>query len=226
LTSFLEIYNLQETLKNDSRLINKPTNQIYSLYNSYLQYAVGLFYPYCYKDLLTNSQEFSQIEYYFESDGTDNNFLLQSPSIPLTNGQFYVGYKTSENSVYTEVQSSDYTYNSATNVLTIALDTFFKGTCVYVSSYIVGNFPVELNLTEQNILAEAMLIPYLKEHQNRNTLLTQMIYGGSTKIYSQSSHLDSVHKTVREQVDDVMDMIIKYTYILSPNKLKDLGARS
>jgi hypothetical protein len=223
LTAFTEVYNGLEILKDDARLKYRPTNKIYQYYYQCLQYSVALFSPYCYKDLITNLTKFDQIEYFFKTNGTDNLFQLTVPSTPLLNGKFYVGSSPSEDISYTEIPSTSYSYSASTNILTINLSVFPVGYSVYIASYIEGSFAVDLNFLEQIILSNAMLIPYLKEHQNRNSLLNQMVYGGATKLYSQSSHLDSVHKSVQDQINEVTALITQYTYNSSTDNLRGLG---
>jgi hypothetical protein len=225
-TLFTEIYEQNELIRNDNRIQLKPTNQIYKLYYDYLKDAIGLFFRDCYKDL-TDNIPFNQVEYNFISNGTDNQYLLQSPSVPLTDGLFYVGYTSDSSITYTEINASNYNYNSSTNVLTITSPSQIpQNNIVYIASYVIGQFNQDLSYDEIMILSNGMLIPFLQEQQNRNSLLTQMVYGGESKIYAQSSHIDSVHNVSEDQYDKVISMINLYSYKANPNNLKDLGGNA
>ena len=210
-----------EIVKNDNRLINKPTNLIYKLYWDYLNTAISLFFRDCYKDI-TNNIPFSQIEYKFIANGTDDDFLLESPNIPPDNSLFYVGYSSGENVAFIEVPASKYTYNSTTHVLTTDIALIPSGSIVYISAYIIGEFIDTLDYDEINILKEGCLIPFLQEQQNKISLLNQLVYGNQ-KLYSQAEHLKQVKDTVVNQENKVISMITKYSYRANPDKLKYLG---
>ena len=221
-TPFTDIYSLNEIIRNDNRLSLKPTNQIYQLYYKYLQYAIAYFFRDCYVDLKDNVSN-SQNEFMFIANGTDNQFQLSSQ---LLNSAFYVGVAKDKDTVYTEVDSSNYTFDILTNVLTITSSLITAGYVVYISNYVIGQFNLNLDYDEKIILSEAMNIPFLEEQQNRNSLLTQMVYGGESKIYSQANHINSVHTTVEDQIIKVKRMIKEYSYRASPDSLKKLGGSS
>lgn len=223
-TTFKEIYEQNEVVKNDQRLLLKPTNLIYKLYYDYLKKSIGLFWRDCYQDI-KNHTPFSQEEYLFIVDGIDNEFLL-SP-VPTNSSNIYVGYAKDANTAYTEIPSSDYTYDADTNVISIDLPSLpSEGSLLYISMYEIGMFNVELETDEQDILVEGMLIRYLEEQQNKNTLLNYMVYGGSQKAASQGEHLKQVHTVVVDQERKVNDLITKYSYRADPNKLSSLGVRT
>lgn len=217
MTKFEEIYELNEIMKNDGRLIGKPSNQIYSLQYKYLKYAISLFESDCYKDL-NKMTPFFQQEYYFISDGIDNEYLL-SPVSP-NNCNFYVGYRVDENVNY--MQIIDYAYDSDTHVLTIN-ETIPNSAEVYVSGYIIGSFEEDLNIKEQEILAEGMLVPYLKEQVNKQSLLNQMVYGDKTNRPSQANHIKEVKDVSTTQLELVESMINKYTIKYTTDNLLGLG---
>lgn len=220
-TQFVDIYNLNEKIREDNRLKAKPTNQIYKLYYDYLTYAISYFADDCYKDL-NNLTAFSQQEYYFKTNGTDNQFLLLPT--PPTNCLFYVGTTTDEDIGYTEVDLSNYSYNSTTNVLTISNPILAVGVSVYISGYIIGQFNSDLNNVEKVILAEGMNVPWSQEMLFRDKQMHQMVYGGSTKIYSQAQHISALSNIFDNlYYKHVCEMINDYTYKQNPNKNTDLG---
>jgi hypothetical protein len=216
-TQFTEIYEMNEILKCDSRINMKPSNQVYKLYYIYLKYIIGLFFRDCYKDIV-NHIPFSQKEYLFKSDGIDNTIVLNSD--PLENCKFYIGYAKDSSTAYTEI--TQYTYDSATKTITIPAFLVPENYLIYISSYVIGSFSCDLDYDERLILSEGMLIPFQKEQQNRNGLLTQMVYGASQKIDSQANHIKSVHSVVTDQEQRVNDLIVKYTYRANPDNLSGL----
>lgn len=222
-TQFTEIYQRNELLKNDNRLQGKTTNNIYNLYFQYLEFAIGFFQADCYKDL-TQYTEFQQQEYYYTTNGTDNIFNLSPapPSLCL----FYVGKSANNDGNYTEITSNNYTYDSVAQTITISGGVLAANQTVYISGYIIGEFEETLSLIEKMILSEAMLIPWDQEQLHKNSLLNQIVYGGSQNMYAQSAHIQQVNNVVTSQYEDVVkSMISDYTYKYSPDKLKQLGGQ-
>jgi isopentenyldiphosphate isomerase len=77
----------------------------------------------------------------------------------------------------------------------------------------VGSFNDILDLPEQRILAEAMNIPYDNEQTQKQSLLNQIVYTGSSKIYSQANHIDSVLNVAKNQYFNIVTgMINEYSY--------------
>jgi len=223
-TKFLDIYEKMDIIRDDNRIRNKRTNDIYRLYYDYLSFAIAQFYRTCKKvsskDLIHNNP-FTQIEYGFISDGTDTDYILST--LPLDNGLFYVGYSQDTDTSFTEIPSDKYGYDELTNTITITGITIPENYIVYISSYQIGEFNETLDLDEISILANGSLIPYLQEQQNRTSLMTQYVFGGSMNMFSQSQHLSSVRITVSTQEDKVQNMITRYSYLASTNNLKGLG---
>lgn len=216
-TFFKEIYNLNAVIKNDARLNGKPINQKYALYYEYLKHSMSYFEYDCYKSL--EYIPFTQEEYYFIGNGTDNQFLL-SPS-PPSNSLFYVGVR--ENSDNSYDTNFSVTFDSITNILTIS-PTPMLNYEVYVSAYIIGEFVEKLNNKECSILAQGMLVPYDQEQLQKQALLNQRVYGGSYKQYSQAEHIKQVKDVTENQYYKIVKaMINEYTYKQNPNKLLGLG---
>lgn len=217
-TSYKDIYCLADVIRNDSRLVGKPQNQVYALFYAYLQHAISYFVYDCYVDL-NDRVPFSQEQYYFTSDGVDNEYLL-SPSPPI-DCEFYVGYRPNSDTQF--VQTYNFTYDSLTNVLTIN-DNPPNTYEIYVSGYIIGQFNQTLNIKEKDILANGTLVPWSQEQVFKNSLLNQIVYGGTSKIYSQANHINSTLDVVNSQYYKfVMGMINEYSYKANPNKIRGLG---
>lgn len=217
-TSFKDIYCLADVIRNDSWLVGKPQNLVYVLFYLYLEHSISYFVYDCNVDLNDNIP-FSQQEYGFMSDGLDNQYLL-SPA-PPTDCEFYVGYRENDESQY--IQTYDFSYDLMTNILTINDNPPINWE-VYVSGYIVGQFNNSLNVKEKAILAQGMNVPWSQGQVFKNSLLNQMVYGGTTKIYSQANHINSTMNVVNNQYYKyVMGMINEYSYKASPNNLKGLG---
>lgn len=211
-TNFTDIYDINEILKLDTRLLGKPDNIVYSWKYKWLKYAISIFENDCYKDL-SKITPFSQIEYEFISDGIKNEYILTP--IPITDSSFYVSVDNSDD--------YSYTYNKTTNTLTISPIPILNSN-IYISAYIIGSFDESLNFQEQTILSEAMIIPYLEQERNRSELLNMMVYSGDAKIYSQANHLDTLNNIVDNQYyKRVRMMITDYSYKQNPNNSKGLS---
>jgi len=174
-TLFKEIYEMNEVLKSDNRLINKPQNLIYQLYFTYLKYAIGIF-KYDSRVDLTARTDFSMQVYNYIADRSDNVYSL-SP-IPTPNSNFYVGYRSDSDAMYTEIH--DYVYDNINNTITIN-DFIDNRSEVYISSYIIGSFDNDLDEYGVDILSEAMLVPWSTEQLMKNSLLSQMVLGEPQK---------------------------------------------
>jgi hypothetical protein len=216
-TQFKDIYSLNSVIKDDYRLQAKTTNQIYQLYFLYLEHSISYFVYDCNKNL-TNYIPFSQQEYYFASTPTDKEYLLNPK--PPDNCEFYVGYRENSDVAYT--QTYDFTYNSLTNVLTINTD-MPNNYDVYISGYIIGSFIDTLDLVEQRILSEGLNVPFDEEAVQRQSLLNQMIYGGTSKTYSQANHMKEIKDIAKNQYWNIVkNMINEYSY-RSQSNLNGLG---
>ena len=219
-TSYLDIYFMNSLIKEDCRLVNNPSNTIYKIYYGYLQYAISYFIHDCYKDL-TDRVPFSQQEYTYYANGKDNIFQLTK--LPEDGSQFYVG--TVSDSGYTKIQN--YTYDASSGDITINGDILAANTEVYIASYVIGQFNVDLNDREINILAEGMSLPYIHEMNTKNSLLTQIVYNGSSKIYSQAQHIAAVTNLSEDQYwNRIYRLIADYTYREAPDNLRGLGGNS
>jgi hypothetical protein len=217
-TEFTEIYTINEILKNDNRLLNKTPNQIYELYFTYLKYGIGIFKSDCKYDLAKRT-DFSQKEYFFISDGEDNEYQLSS--VPPVNSQFYIGYRQSPDFNYTQV--IDYSYNQNNNSIIINTPLIQSDYEIYISVYRIGSFDNTLDEAEINILSESMLIPWSVEKVMTRSLLNQMITLGSSKLSgTQANHIDALSKVADNQYFiKVMGMINRYSY--KNNNLMGLG---
>lgn len=216
-TDFTDIYSLNSIIKDDYRLNTKTTNQIYALYFLYLQYSISYFQNACMKDL-TNYIPFSQQEYYFTCENSDNQYSL-IPS-PLSGCEFYVGFRASSDLAYT--QTFDFTFNSSTNILTISNNPI-SGYEVYISGFIIGSFNDTLDLIEKRILSEGMNVPFDNEQVQRQSLLNMMVYSGESKMYSQANHIKEVKDVAINQYWKILrSMINDYSYS-SQSSLDGLG---
>ena len=218
-TPFTDIYCQNEVIKEDSKIRYLTENQKYALYYSYLKYSISFFQYDSYPDI-TDNIPFSQKEYYYISDGIDQSFLL-SPA-PPTDCVFYVGYKNADDLSYTQV--FDYTFSDITNILTVNSPTIPNEDIVYIGGYIIGQFNEDLDLPEINILSEGMLVPWEQYYINRNSLLNQMVYAGSTKLYSQANHIGKVLDVSKSQYYGMLKgLISEYSYKANPNGILGLG---
>lgn len=211
MTPFKEIYDLNTAIKTDTRLYSKPQNLIYQLYSNYLKYAISIFEYDCYQDI-TNNEFFKQIEFAFIGDGMTDTFTLDLTPI----GDIF--YITIDD---VEIPITNYIYDNVNNQ--IKFNTIpTNNSNIYIANYSIGQFNVDLNNREKQILSEALNIPWLQQQINTDTLLNQMVYGADFKIYSQAEHIQQLNKTLKDQKDYVQNLITEYTY-KQPKDLKGLG---
>lgn len=219
MTDFNEIYCLNLTMKNDPRLAKIPLNVYYSLCWKYLQVAISRFQYESIPDL-TDNVPFLEIDYEYISDGVDTQFQLNVNDAMIT-PNFVVSLLIGE-----EMENIEqFTYDSATNTITLQ-EAPLEGAILKIYEYQIGYFNSELTYREKEILAQAMLIPYLEENQNRESLLNQFVYGGSVKIHSQAEHLKTIEAALKEQQRIVNNLIIDYSYRANLENYNGLGTRS
>jgi len=173
-TTFDEIYSLNGALMDMSEQMNKPDNIYYFILFQYLYFAISEFSQHCYKDL-SNHTPFSQNIYTFEDDGIETQFVL-SPT-PEIDSQFYVNVDG------VKLKEDEYSYDDITNTLTLSV----TGNNIYVGTYIVGTFNIELNMREKTILADAMTPTFVEKYINTPKQLEQLMYEG-VEMFSQSQH--------------------------------------
>lgn len=216
MTDFNEIYCLNLTMKNDPRLADIPLNMYYSLCWKYLQVAISRFQYESIPDI-TDNVPFAEIDYEYECNGIDSTFELNTsqaittPNFVIT--QTYGGITTN---------ITNYDYNSETNVITLA-EVPPSLAIIKIAEFEIGHFNADLNYREKEILAQGMLIPFLEENRNRESLLNQFVYGGSVKIHSQAEHLKTIENALKEQIKIVNNLIIDYSYRANTEKYGGLG---
>ena len=217
MTDFNEIYCLNLVMKNDPRLAEIPINMYYSLCWKYLQIAISRFQYESIPDI-TDNVPYIEIEYEYECDGIETEFQLNETN--LINPNYVVTLTVGdENSKIT-----DFTYNNINNSIVLP-EPPLDDTILKIVVYQVGYFNVDLTDREKEILAQGMLIPYLEENQNRESLLNQFVYGGSVKIHSQAEHLKTIESALQDQIKLVNNLIIDYTYRANLEGYTGLGTR-
>ena len=219
MTDFNEIYCLNLTMKNDPRLAQIPLNMYYSLCWKYLQVAISRFQYESIPDL-TDNVPFMETDYEYICDGIDTEFQLNVNEAMIT-PNFVVSLVIGEE---TE-PITDFTYDSNVNAITLQ-DAPLEGATLKIYEYQIGHFNSDLTYREKEILAQAMLIPYLEENQNRESLLNQFVYGGSVKIHSQAEHLKTIEAALKEQQKLVNNLIIDYSYRANLENYNGLGTRT
>lgn len=219
MTDFNEIYCLNLVMKNDPRLAKIPLNMYYSLCWKYLQIAISRFQYESIPDI-TDNVPFYEIDYEYECNGIDNEFQLND-DINITSPSFVINIVLGDNE---PEQIMDFEYNSANNSIVLSKSPV-NGAILKIYEYQIGHFNVDLDYREKEILAQGMLIPYLEENQNRESLLNQFVYGGSVKIHSQAEQLKTIEAALKEQIKLVRDLIIDYSYRANLENYNGLGTR-
>lgn len=215
-TSFEDIYCLNTTIMNDSRLKNLTTDRYYQILSYYLSFATAQFIDWCNEDL-TDVTSYSRNEYLFEGDGITTDYVL-SPA-PQTDANFYVGIAGAE--------TTNYTYTEGTFTLSFDMAPP-KGNDIYVVTYVVGSFEADLNLKEKTILAEGMVIPLIEYQKNRTKALDQIAYTKDFNSFSQANHNKVVLDTKNEAHLYFLTLLNDYTYssFVDNDNLENLGGDS
>ena len=219
MTDFNEIYCLNLTMKNDPRLAQIPINMYYSLCWKYLQVAISRFQYECIPDI-TDNVPFMEVDYEYVCDGQDVEFQLnenEAMSTPNFVLALVIGDETTN--------ITEFTYDSENNKIVLS-EPPLQDAILKIYEYQIGYFKTELTYREKEILAQAMLIPYLEENQNRESLLNQFVYGGSVKIHSQAEHLKTIETALKEQEKMVNNLIIDYSYRANLENYNGLGTRT
>ena len=219
MTDFNEIYCLNLVMKNDPRLAKIPLNMYYSLCWKYLQIAISRFQYESIPDI-TDNTPFYEIDYEYECDGVDTEFQLNVDE-KMTAPNFVINITLGDGEPE-KVVNFEY---SAVNNSIILEEAPVGGATLHIYEYQIGRFNVELGYREKEILAQGMLIPYLEENQNRESLLNQFVYGGSVKIHSQAEHLKTIETALKEQIKLVRDLIVDYSYRANLENYNGLGTR-
>lgn len=221
MTSFEEIYCLNSVIKQDQRLVDKPSYMLYDLCWKYLQLSIPYFQYDCRKDLL-DLVPFSLTEYSFTGDGESNIFELDP--MPSGNLDFYI--TTQIDCSQPSVQITKYVYDEETHSITFMDSTPTLGENVKIIAYDIGHFNAELNYDEKAILARAMNLPYYEEQMTNSKVLNFAVYGGSIKMHSQAEHekiLNQVYTTAKRELEGD---ISHYSYRTAPRGLFGLGGRT
>lgn len=221
MTTFEEIYCLNEVIRKDPKLAKLPLYQFYSLCYRQLQYAIGAFLYDCHKDL-TKIKRYSESEYFFDGDGVETQFQLDPiPQDGQTN--IWVGAKRDDDDYYVELFG--YQYDPLTHIITFD-QAPQVGLSILVGAYEIGYFEETLDIDEKIILAEGMNIPFLEAYAANDRSLNQIVYSNSYKVHSQAEQIKQLSNlSITQWRDRVHDLIVKYSYRKSKDKLKRLAGR-
>ena len=219
MTDFNEFYFLNFVMKNDPRLAKIPLNMYYSLCWKYLQVAISRFQYESIIDI-TDNVPFAETDYEYICDGIETTFQLNEDE-GITTPNFVVTLVLNDKE---KEEITDFTYDAEQNIITLPIAPM-KDSVLQIAEYEIGHFNNELTYREKEILAQGMLIPYLEENQNRESLLNQFVYGGSVKIHSQAEHLKTINTALNDQIKLVHNLIIDYTYRANLENYGGLGTR-
>lgn len=214
-TTFQQIYDLSSVTKTDTRLINKPSNQVEKYLFQCLIFSIGKFLGDCYQDISSSNRiDFQQTENIFQATKGTTTFQLDTPPVNFTDIYVNIG---DTSTVYS------YSFDDSTNILTIspALNVDCE---VYTSTYIKGYFNTTLIEPEMIILAEGMNIPFLEQERNKNELLNLII--GNGKVPNQANQIDKLNSAISMQYEKIVrPMINEYSYKFSPSRCLGMAGR-
>lgn len=192
-TSFNEIYEMSSLIGGDDVFCNTTKDDFFALMNRYLDFAIAEFQDDCVKNL-DDITPFQKKNWCFVGDGKDNVIVLDDV---ISNSEICVYYRKNDEEAYKELL--DYTYNEDTSTI-LFTETPQENSQIYVACYIVGGFNFRLTKKEKEILSFGMKVPYLAEKIMKDTLLSQMVYSGNMKMYSQANHISALN--------DVYDTVV------------------
>lgn len=213
-----EIYCEFDLLHEDN-LQSLPLPQKLSVYEKYLDWAVGYFKDDCYKDLTKRTNLFIY-EYNFLCDGENNEFELDP--IPDEDVNFYIGIRMNEGDVYTEI--TEYTYDEETHIISTSIAPKCNAE-MYICTYRDGGFDEDLDEKEISILATGMLTCFNIKQMEKQSLLQYNIFSNSTKAFSKAEHIKAVAEMKKTMLSQMKSMINEYSFKRSPDKLYSLGGR-
>lgn len=220
MTSFEDIYSLNQAIMTDNTLTSLGDNLYYYLLSTYLDFAIAEFRGDCFQDL-DDITSFDQEIYGFTGDNTTTDFVL-SPA-PPTSDDMSTSFYITVNDV--EIASSAYTYDSGT--YTISFSTAPAASAViYIGAYIIGYFTDDLNRSEKRILAQGMTIPFIEGQINKTKSLNQIIYGRGSGMHSQANHNKVNLEILDSKYQRLHQMIAWYTYTDDPDSLDNLASIS
>ena len=179
-TSFLEVYKANNLIKNDPRLKNLDGCELNTIRFGYLKFAISYFMYDCRKDLSDKTDPETNI-YTFECDGKEDEFILE-PAPPV--GSEYVCWYIEDE------EKMDMTPSSSFDGTTVKLDFVPEaGSGLIIKAYTYGEFNVDLEVREINILAEGMNVPYISESKNDENAMKYIVTGKSLRFFSQANHI-------------------------------------
>jgi len=196
MTLFDDIYTLNQTIMNDSRLSRLGDNDFYLVLYNYLVFSISLFRNWCSKNL-SKMTKFSQQKYSFTGLGDETDFVLNP--IPPINAELYISIDD------VAVSETDYSYNPTT--ATIRFDIEPSSDCaIFVSAYIKGSFDEDLDSQELVILAEGMTVPFSEGSLLKSKQLSQAI----SSEYSQGNHNKVLLEIVNQRYSHLGRLISDY----------------
>ncbi len=216
-TSFLEVYKANNLIKNDPRLKNLDGCELNTIRFGYLKFAISYFMYDCRKDLSDKTDPETNI-YMFECDGKEDEFILE-PAPPV--GSEYVCWYIEDE------EKMDMTPSSSFDGTTVKLDFVPEaGSGLIVKAYTYGEFNVDLDVREINILAEGMNVPYISESKNDENAMKYIVTGKSLRFFSQANHITAQNENWENQKYHMVDSLIsEYSYKGSEDNYMGLSGR-
>jgi hypothetical protein len=191
---------------------NLPAHEYYSDMYAYLKMAIGDFISDCYKDI-ANHEAFSCTQFLLVGNGGAAYTL--SPAPP-----------TDETLTYVEVDGVEVEgFERDGDDLTLD-DPVGEGIDILVATYKIGQFTVDLNLTEINILANMMVVPFLQRQLYNTQILSQSLYSPDWRAYSPAELAKQINEAIKLQRSQIEYILYKYSYGQNPDNLAGLRGGS
>jgi len=182
-----------------------------SIYGSYIKSASSKFTE-CDKDLSLRIDATGVTEL-FDGDGATASFTMVSTA--MTGSEFVILVSGA-----TSISGTNYT--SSGNIFTFVTGYIpATGTqSVSISWEFAGEFIEDLSELEEEIIANMMVLEWLKPKINHMDLLEYRLGSKDFQMFSPSGHLKEIRGLKKDTESEIDSLIVKYSY---NNDLSDLG---
>lgn len=183
-----------------------------STYGSYIKSAVSKFVQ-CDTDLSTRTEATGSVAELFDGDGVTVDFTIASTSI--TGSEFVVLVSST-----TSTTGTNYTVSGLTVTFVTSSIPATGTDSVSISWEFAGQFTEDLTELEQEIVANMMVLEWLKPSVYHMDLLEYRLGSKDFNMFSPANFLKELRALKKDTESEIDSLIIKYSY---NNDLSDLS---
>ena len=200
-TSYEAIYEAYEAISQDEDLKHLSTNYYYYVLSLWLDFAISDFVGKCLKDL-DDRVEFDQTIDRFIGDDNTTIYNVTNPQ-----GYSLISVVVDGN----ELPPSQYAYDSGVGTVTFNTAPA-QDSKIGIFTYVIGEFNIELNKEEINILAFGVHYHSMYKRVNDSKALNQIIGPQGATLFSQAAHNRTTADIVETQRKVYHKKINEYSY--------------